>query len=187
MLKKITLNKKEISYTVRRHPKAKRLRLTVNCAAEVSLTIPRWVTWSEAESFIRQKAGWILEKVARFKTISGRELFAPNREHYLNHRSRARLHIIQKITEHNRHYQFSYQKISIRNQKTRWGSCSRRGNLNFNYKLFFLPNHLVDYVVVHELCHLKEMNHSRRFWKLVAEVIPEFSARQAELSRQHAA
>ncbi len=68
----------------------------------------------------------------------------------------------------------SYSRITIRDQKTRWGSCSSTGTLSFNYRLMFAPPRVLDYVVVHELCHLTHMNHSREFWNLVASVMPEY-------------
>lgn len=67
-------------------------------------------------------------------------------------------------------------RIAIRDQKSRWGSCSQKGNLNFNWKLIMAPPQALDYVVVHELCHLHEFNHSPRFWALVAEQMPEYEA-----------
>ena len=68
----------------------------------------------------------------------------------------------------------SYGKITLRQQKTRWGSCSSEKNLNFNWKLILAPPEVLDYVVVHELCHLKEMNHSKAFWDEVGKVMPEY-------------
>jgi hypothetical protein len=82
-------------------------------------------------------------------------------------------------TAHN--IQFLFNKITIRNQSSRWGSCSRRGNLNFNYRIALLPPELADYIIVHELCHLGEFNHSEKFWNLVERTIPNWRELRARL------
>jgi predicted metal-dependent hydrolase len=77
-----------------------------------------------------------------------------------------------------------YGRITIRNQKTRWGSCSSKGNLNFNCLLMLAPPEVLDYVIVHELCHRKEMNHSPRFWSEVAKVIPDYKKHEKWLKTE---
>ena len=104
-----------------------------------------------------------------------------NRADYLNHKERVREFVFERIGYYNRIYNFKVNRISIRNQKTRWGSCSQKGNLNFNYRIMNLPNHLADYIIIHELCHLKELNHSPRFWNLVAQTIPNYLIIRKEL------
>jgi predicted metal-dependent hydrolase len=78
-----------------------------------------------------------------------------------------------RLSHFNRYYGFSINRVTIKNQRSRWGSCSKKGNLNFNYRIALLPQPLADYVIVHELCHLGEFNHSKKFWQLVAKTIPD--------------
>ena len=80
----------------------------------------------------------------------------------------------------------TYGRITIRNQKTRWGSCSAKGNLNFNCLLMLAPPQVLDYVVIHELCHRKEMNHSARFWAAVERFCPEYKAARTWLKQNGA-
>lgn len=106
---------------------------------------------------------------------------AAERAHYHAHRDMARSHITSRVEDWNQHYGFTYNRIAIKNHRRRWGSCSSLGNLNFNYKLILLPPHLLDYIVVHELCHLKELHHGPQFWQTVAEALPHYQTLVQEL------
>ena len=102
-------------------------------------------------------------------------------KHYARHKEQARAVIVQRIEKYIGVYGFEFGRVAIRNTKSRWGSCSAKGNLNFSYRLLFLPEHLADYVVVHELCHLQELNHSSRFWQLVSQAVPDYKERRKAL------
>lgn len=101
-------------------------------------------------------------------------LLRRNKKQYVQKKEEARRLVLERIAYHNNHFGYPLKRVSIKNHKSRWGSCSAKGNLNFNYKLVYLPLEVVDYVVVHELCHLKEFNHSKSFWALVAQRIPQY-------------
>lgn len=104
-----------------------------------------------------------------------------HRKSYLRLKGEAARVLSERLEYFNRHYQFPYKRVSIRDQRSRWGSCSTKGNINFNYRLILLPEDLRDYVVVHELCHLKELNHSPAFWRLVSETLPDYARLRARL------
>lgn len=102
---------------------------------------------------------------------------------YAKYEGEARARIEERLTYFNAHYRFTWKKVTVRNQRTRWGSCSKAGTLSFNFRLALLAPELLDYVVVHELCHLAEFNHSRAFWARVAETVPDWRARRTSLKK----
>ena len=104
-----------------------------------------------------------------------------SKSEYLKYKNQALKLVRNKLEHFNKSYNFKYNKVTVRNQSTRWGSCSKSGNLNFNYNLSLLPENLVDYIIVHELCHLGEFNHSKNFWDLVARAVPDYKERRQEL------
>jgi predicted metal-dependent hydrolase len=98
-------------------------------------------------------------------------------------REHARIFVENRLSYFNKIYNFKINRVAIKNTFTRWGSCSSKGNLNFNYKVVYLRPELADYLIVHELCHLGELNHSKRFWLLVSKTIPDFVEINRELRR----
>lgn len=90
-----------------------------------------------------------------------------------------------RLQHFNEHYGFRYNRVTLRNQKSRWGSCSKLKNLNFNWRLIMAPIEVIDYVIVHELCHLKQMNHSQKFWNLVSQTIPNHKEVRKWLRKNH--
>ncbi|MEM9336806.1 MAG: M48 family metallopeptidase [Patescibacteria group bacterium] len=102
-------------------------------------------------------------------------------KHYLEHKEAARSLVLARLEHFNQFYDFTYKRVAIRNQRRCWGSCSELGNLNFSYKLLFLPEPLADYIILHELCHLKELNHGPNFWALIEEVMPDYRERIKQL------
>lgn len=115
--------------------------------------------------------------VVRRKRVRSRVLDTSWKTHTL-----AALELVNKIIDEVQlHHNFVFKDIKIRNQKTRWGSCSSKGNLNFNYKIVKLPYELAKYLVIHELCHLEYLDHSRNFWKLVETLEPNYKQLQKAL------
>ena len=110
----------------------------------------------------------------RFKIVWRKVYPRRNKKQYEKYKETARALAKSRIEYFNKFYGFKVGRIAIKNTKTRWGSASKKGNLNFNYKIALLPSDMADYVLVHELCHLGEFNHSVRFWNLVARVLPDY-------------
>lgn len=165
-----------ITCTIRRSVRAKRIRLRISREGEVSLTIPKRVPLWMAELFLRSKAEWVRKTVREAATHLPNSVFPHGKDAYEEHRDRALVLVTERVEYYNHLYGFPYGRITIRAQKTRWGSCSKKGNLSFNWKLAFLPSDMVDYVVVHELCHLKYFDHGKLFWELVEKGVPDYKS-----------
>lgn len=163
--------------TIKRSLRARSIRLVVRPDGTVTVTHPLWARRSDVERFVKRHEEWIKEKLRHFASLPPQEKKLRTRftkKHYAEHKEAARKLALERLEHFNKHYGFEYKSVSIKNTKTRWGSCSAKKNLNFNYKILFLAPEERDYVIVHELCHLKEMNHGPKFWKLVAEQSPNW-------------
>ncbi len=175
---------RKIPYELKKSKKAKRIRLAVHCDGNVVVTSPFGVETFIIEKFVADKKQWLLDKISFFKNVDSKAIRTFSNKDYLENREKALYLVQERIKFYNRIYNFQYSKVSIKNQKTLWGSCSRRKNLNFNYKIIFLPQRQQDYIIVHEMCHLKEFNHSNKFWALVEKAIPNYLDIKKEL-RNH--
>ena len=159
---------------IRKNKNSKNIRLTVYCDGNVMVSAPAWVALERIQEFLTNKSEWIRSKLEFFKTHPIILRPKVTKRDYFRLKQQALSLAKSKVEELNQFYGFKYNKICIKNQKTRWGSCSKKGNLNFNYRIINLPDSLLNYLVVHELCHLKEMNHGKKFWELVAKTAPNY-------------
>ena len=135
--------------------------------------------------FLSEKASWIRMQQGKMQE---RENMRQQARIHLDAaqekelRERAKSVLAQRTAYFARQVGVTYGRITVRDQKTRWGSCSQTGNLNFNFRLILAPLEVLDYVVVHELCHRRQMNHSAQFWQEVAQVLPDYRERKAWLT-----
>jgi predicted metal-dependent hydrolase len=180
----IHVGEKEIVYTLRQSRSTRHMRVTIHYNGNVVVTAPYRINKAFVEQFIIDKSSWIRKKLAYITSLGPVTGGRTNRHDYARYKINARLLAENRLGYFNTAYGLAYGRISIRNQTTRWGSCSGNGNLNFNYRIALLPPHLSDYIIVHELCHVAELNHSQEFWNLVSKTIPHYIKLRKEL-RQH--
>lgn len=184
MNKEITLYDRKIPYSIRKSTRARRLRIAVYCNCDVVVTLPHHKTISDVEIYLQKKAKWISGKLDYFREAQGLKLknksvsYADNKEDA--HKTAMRI-----LKKFNKIYGFKYNKITIKNHKSKWGSCSKKGNLNFNYRITFLPSRLAEYIVVHELCHVAELSHSRKYWNFVERALPNYQELIRELKKNY--
>lgn len=165
----------EFEYQVIRSAR-KTMTLEVRRDGNVIVRAPLRTGLPRIKRFVNQKQEWVLGCLERTKEYREQkplsaDLSESKRNVYIR---KAKETITKRVSYFARLMGVSYRNITIREQKTRWGSCSSEKNLNFNWKLILAPPEVLDYVVVHELCHLKEMNHSKAFWDEVGKVMPEY-------------
>ena len=161
----------------------KTLAIQINPDLSVTVRAPMYAPQSDIERILREKEGWIQKHIEKIREQEEKKKETQGESvesEYLTNEEIKKLadkalqYIPKRVSYYAKQIGVTYGKITIRNQKTRWGSCSSKGNLNFNCLLMLTPPEVIDYVVVHELCHRKEMNHSVAFWAEVEKVLPDY-------------
>lgn len=167
-----------------RRSSRKSLALEVKPGGQVVARVPVSATDIMVKEFLEKHWKWILEKRRlMLERAENRETTHATPPHQLTSEEIEKIKAMfgRKVAYFSEKMGVTYGQITIRNQKTRWGSCSSKGNLNFNYQLYYLPEELLDYVVIHELAHRRHMNHSPEFWKEVERYCPDYPERRKKL------
>ena len=152
--------------------RARRVNITIKASGSIRVAVPKRVPLAVAEKFVLSKQLWIAKQLVRLeKRQSEAKNFSEKIEEFNIEKATDRLaHRLQELA---REHEFSYNKLTIRNQKTRWGSCSAKNNISLNIKLSLLPEELMDLVIVHELIHTIIKNHGPKFWQKLEEIYPK--------------
>jgi predicted metal-dependent hydrolase len=178
-----------------RHPRARRYLIRVTDAGTVRVTVPRWGSKREAAAFAEREHAWIEQQLRaraerelreRERRRTNGDAGGPNGEPHARPRellARAKNELPPRLLELAARHGLAVTRVSIRNQRWRWGSCSRSGHICLNWRLVTMPDEVRDYVLIHELMHLKRMDHSPKFWKLVAEACPGYQDARLWLRR----
>ena len=165
--------------------RSKRKTLAIGITQEGVLKVKAPFSLSETEiiRFVKQKSFWIYKQVKKVEENRA-NMVIYSRQEERSYREKARAILTDKTEYYGRLIGVTYNRIRIADQKTRWGSCSSRGTISYNWHLILLPENILDYVVVHELCHLLEMNHSPRFWSQVEKILPDYRDRRNWLKKK---
>jgi predicted metal-dependent hydrolase len=156
-----------------RHPTARRYVIRVRSDGSVRVTVPRWGSRRQAELFAAEQSPWIERQRARVRESATQgPTYSPEAIREL--RRQAAVELPARLLNLARHHGLHVSRVSIRNQRSRWGSCSPSGHICLNWRLMLMPEAVRDYVLIHELMHLRRLDHSRHFWRLVAHACPDY-------------
>ena len=175
-------------YVIRKSARAKNMRIVIKSNNDIEVVIPQMIPKFLGKKFLEKNKLWVLrslekqtkirnseENFEKIKIEESEDFYRQKAKEYLSERVKFFIEILD----------IKFNKIRIKNTKTRWGSCSSQKNLNFSWKIMLAPPKVIDYLVIHEICHLKEMNHSKEFWSLVELLDPNFEEHKKWLKRHN--
>ena len=162
--------------------RARRLTITVNLEGRVRAAVPRHISFDSALDFVRLKKSWIKKTMGRIQRMRSRQRPLVTLNSHLD-KAHAKEVLVPRLAELAKKYGFHFNRVHIRNQKTRWGSYSHKGDISLNMKIMLLTEDMRDYVLLHELVHTKVYNHSARFWAELNKYVPDAKAKDTQLRR----
>lgn len=160
--------------------RARRLNITIRPYQPVRVAVPYGVSFEEARNFVNTRISWLQKHTARMKRLEMQWTKLRENSKPMDRES-AKRKLVSRLAELARKHGFTYSKVFIKNQRTRWGSCSSQNNINLNVNLVHLPDELMDYVLLHELVHTKIKNHSRAFWRELDRFVGDARAKDKQL------
>ena len=169
------------SVLLERSKRARHLNITIKPFVGTRVAVPFGFSYKEAEKVLRANIKWIKKRQERIEQAQRKYDVLLKKSAELD-RASAKKILIKKLDELSKMNRFSYNKVFIRNQKTRWGSCSAKNNISLNMKLLLLPEELRDYVILHELVHTQIKNHSSEFWETLDKYVGDAKCKQVRLN-----
>lgn len=181
-MKKISTPNKSYQVLVKKSSRAKRVRISINSQSQISLIVPKYHSTQSAQEFLLSKIKWIENSLSK---IRSRQKFGRENKLSTLTKEEIEIHARSLITNcQNLATRYNFDnlgKITIKSQKTLWGSCSNQNNINLNINLVNLPQELINYVILHELTHTRVRNHSKQFWQELSKIIPNARKLDKEL------
>ena len=168
---------------IKRKKGMRSLRLSVKADGRIILSVGRAYPLFLIKNFLNSKQAWLEDSLVKIKNRNSLFSIQHTASEITKYKKQTKILVEERLKYFNQFYNLKYQRLAVRNQSSRWGSCSSKKNLNFNYRLVLLPAELADLVIVHELCHLQELNHSRDFWAQVAKTMPNYKILEKNLKK----
>jgi len=166
---------------IERSRRAKHINISLRPFKGVRVAVPYGVPFARAEEVAKAKVKWIKKHLEQMGVVE-REAIELKKSNHID-REKARKQLVKRLDELSQTYGFKYNRVFIRNQKTRWGSCSAKNNINLNVNLVRLPDELIDYILLHELVHTCVKTHGRRFWDGLNKLIGDAKGLDRQLNR----